>query len=179
MKNRAFTLIELLVVVLIIGILAAVALPQYRKAVLKARFSTYLPRLRSIKDAQETYYLANGSYATNFEDLGFSMPGTLNEQKTEYTDSHGFKISVGGQGANVFYGGYDYGRLTFWYDNVKGKDNNGTPYTPGKLVCGSWMNLGTNSLMANVCKSLTGRNTHQTGWDGCYMPNGFYGYCFN
>ena len=76
MKNRAFTLIELLVVVLIIGILAAVALPQYQKAVEKSRMAEAVMMIRKIAQLQQVYFLANGEYATleNISGLGIDIP---------------------------------------------------------------------------------------------------------
>ncbi len=78
----AFTLIELLVVVLIIGILAAVALPQYQAAVDKSRAAQVVSALKTIQEAEEVYFLANGSYTPDMTDLD-----------VEVADIEGWKFS--------------------------------------------------------------------------------------
>ena len=84
-KRLGFTLVELLVVVLIIGILAAVALPQYQKAVEKSRATQALALLKSLAQAQEVYKMANGQAALTFDELDVEVPwpavtGTTNQR---------------------------------------------------------------------------------------------------
>ena len=97
--HGGFTLIELLVVVLIIGILAAIALPQYKAVVDKANWSTMLDAVRALRNEQNFYYLINGSYATNISDLSGSFPGDC----TENGDCTKFSLSLGN--------GYVFGSL--------------------------------------------------------------------
>ncbi len=78
---KGFTLIELLVVVLIIGLLAAVAVPQYQKAVLKANLSKAIPLVETLYTAQQAYKLANGDFAEDVDDLDVAIP--VNESCTK------------------------------------------------------------------------------------------------
>ena len=70
-----FTLIELLVVVLIIGILTAVALPKYEIAVEKSRAVEGITLARNIALANQAYYMANGTWAEDINDLDLEFPG--------------------------------------------------------------------------------------------------------
>ncbi len=111
-SNKAFTLIELLVVVLIIGILAAIAVPQYQKAVLKSRASRIIPVVKSLGQAQESYYLANGNYADSFDKLDISLPGVASlggdichDYLSHYYDCHGiddWAVSIGKDSNGIF-----------------------------------------------------------------------------
>ncbi len=78
---RGFTLIELLVVVLIIAILAAVALPQYNKAVEKSKISEGLTLLKSVGQAAQAYYLETGNMPWSFDALNIDVPfeGTITD----------------------------------------------------------------------------------------------------
>ena len=74
-SKAGFTLIELLVVVLIIGILAAVAVPQYQKAVWKSRYVQAKTMATSLAKAMEVYYLANGAYTVDITALDIDLTG--------------------------------------------------------------------------------------------------------
>ena len=132
---KAFTLIELLVVVLIIGILAAVAVPQYNLAVDKSRCASLLPMIMSIDKAQKAYYLANGQYTIDFDELGIDPGGTpdaINNRLRHYGNARCWVYGAG-----------------FHCQPINGPELE-KDYENDFLIC--WHN--GNSRLEKICKSL-------------------------
>ena len=82
LTTHGFTLIELLVVVLIIGILAAVALPQYQKAIERSKWAEGLTLARNIHQAQQAYKLEHGVFATTLEQLDLRLPPSISKSNS-------------------------------------------------------------------------------------------------
>ncbi len=78
--KTGFTLIELLVVVLIIGILASIAVPQYQKAVERSKAVQAITWLKSWRQAAVQYHLANTSYPLSFDELSLGVDWTGTEK---------------------------------------------------------------------------------------------------
>ncbi len=142
-NKRGFTLIEVLVVVLIIGILAAVALPQYQKAVEKSKAAQGLSLLKSIAQAEESFYLIHGYYSYNIHNLDLDLSWSKQEN---WATNMTFSISNGEWAfhSNVYYDNVSVetitlGRLTgpwagggFVY--ILNHQKKGVPFKPG-LYC--------------------------------------------
>ena len=143
-NNKGFTLIELLVVVLIIGILAAIALPQYFKAVEKARGAEALSLLGAIAGAQQRYYLVNNKYSTLFSGLDLDFNDKAgNAVSGASVTTRNFTVVLAGDGEDATTSGIIATRTEGRY-----------PYTLTKNYNSGAVGCVPASSTADICPSL-------------------------
>lgn len=144
--KKGFTLIELLIVVLIIGVLTAVALPQYQTAVEKSRYGSFAPLAKSVKDAEEVFHIASAAYSPDLEALDAQVPGTISGSTVNLSD--GTKVEVTAEGT------HNYVKVS-----QEGLENNYVSYFdysanyPGEIHCEA---LNDSEKAQRLCTSLGG-----------------------
>ena len=119
--KKGFTLIELLVVVLIIGILSAVALPQYTKSVEKARLAEALTNIKAFTTAVDLILLENGGYPSTeigLQDMTIELSGGTYDADGNL-ETKNFSYGAGGcdsngWGVEVYRKTHDYARVAEW-----------------------------------------------------------------
>jgi prepilin-type N-terminal cleavage/methylation domain-containing protein len=112
MKNNAFTLIEVLIVVIILGILATIAIPQFAKVVRRTRLAEAQTNLAAIRDAQWFYYHKYVTYSNDLDRLDTDLTMTHFEYSVEpvagYTIANSYNVIARGN-TDVTNG------MTAWY----------------------------------------------------------------
>ena len=83
-NQKGFTLIELMIVVVIIGILAALAIPRFMTASTKAKQSEAKQILKQVYVMERAYFQENGVYSNNLATIGVEV-GTFGSQRYTYT----------------------------------------------------------------------------------------------
>ena len=110
-RRKGFTLVELSVVIVIVGVLAAFGVPRFLKAVEKSKAAEAFAYLSAIRDAQERYQAAQGTYATDLATLDIQMPppkyftvGTVGPGTG--TQQNSWSLTLTRVGASAGYGAY-------------------------------------------------------------------------
>ena len=168
---RGFTLIELLVVVLIIGVLAAVALPQYQKAVYKSKAAGALDTLRAIGQAQEVYYMDHGEYASDISELDIDVPADYTDAALEYTTSAHYVYSC----SDKTYCSAHIGNASMPFFEIHLK-HSWNSYTGSKLSGKFFCHLGStglkNNTARNICLSMGG--VEDTSLSDSWFKNNYF-----
>jgi len=105
--KKGFTLIELLIVVVIIGILAAIAIPKFSSTREKAFFSAMKSDLKNLASQQEIYFSDHYTYSSSLANLGYVATDGVTVVPTGDTDgwnANAVHAAMSGEGCNIYYG---------------------------------------------------------------------------
>ena len=127
--NKGFTLIELLIVVVIIGILAAIAIPKFSATREKAYFAAMKSDLKNLASQEEIYYADNYSYTTSTVDLAFT--NTEGVTVTIAASSSGWAASATHSALGAAEG------CAMYYGTATAPTSPTTPTAPGEVACTS------------------------------------------